>query len=382
MLWFGTFVNRAGQFIVPFLSLYLVSVGHSIAEAGLVAAHYGAGTVVAGFMGGLLADRWGRKKTMVMSLIAGATAMVLLGGANALAAIKLLAFAVGLSGDMHRPAMQAMVADIVAPEHRQRAFAYLYWVINLGFAIAPALAGVIALTSYRLLFWGDAATTLLCAALIVWFVPESRPERARGAAAKPSIWLVLQDTRFMLFALAMACVSTVMWANAVGLPTDMTRKGMSEATYGVVIGFNGVMIIFSQPLVSRLVARVARRTLVTGSTVLLGCGYGLYAWAQTPASYLGAIAIWTLGEVASFPAMSTMVANRAPADLRGRYQGVYSLSWGVGCLLGPWLSGQVISRAGHEMLWTGALGLALSAAAMFWIALGRFAEGAMPDGSV
>ncbi|HYG67771.1 MAG TPA: MFS transporter, partial [Anaeromyxobacteraceae bacterium] len=71
-LWAGALVNALGQFVFPFLALYLVSRGFSVAEAGGIVAGMGLGSIFAAPLGGILADRIGRRATLVGSLVLGA----------------------------------------------------------------------------------------------------------------------------------------------------------------------------------------------------------------------------------------------------------------------------------------------------------------------
>src|ERR671910_59479 len=64
----GTFVNRFGSFVAVFLVLYLREQGYSIAESGLVVSFYGIGNVVAAAVGGWVADRFGRRNALALSM--------------------------------------------------------------------------------------------------------------------------------------------------------------------------------------------------------------------------------------------------------------------------------------------------------------------------
>src|SRR4029078_4198651 len=76
----GIFVNRAGAFVVPFLSVYLTQArGYPAATAGFVAALYGAAARSASLIGGYLADHVGRRRTMLLALVLGGTGMIALG---------------------------------------------------------------------------------------------------------------------------------------------------------------------------------------------------------------------------------------------------------------------------------------------------------------
>src|SRR4051812_22215057 len=71
-LWTGLLVNRMGGFVYPFLMLYLTgSRGLTVAQAGRIVALYGAGSFAAALVGGRLADRIGRRRTMLFSLFGG-----------------------------------------------------------------------------------------------------------------------------------------------------------------------------------------------------------------------------------------------------------------------------------------------------------------------
>src|SRR5258705_2619899 len=76
ILFFGIFLNKFGTFVVPFLAIYMTGLGYSAAQAGLAIAAYGVGTLGACLLGGHLADRFGRRKTIVLSMFSAALAMI------------------------------------------------------------------------------------------------------------------------------------------------------------------------------------------------------------------------------------------------------------------------------------------------------------------
>src|SRR5437879_10827246 len=78
VLFAGTFINRFGGFVVPFLTLYLTGQGYSVTAAGLAVSAYGVGNLFALLVGGHLADRLGRRETIVLSMFCAAAVMLLL----------------------------------------------------------------------------------------------------------------------------------------------------------------------------------------------------------------------------------------------------------------------------------------------------------------
>src|SRR5882762_8045035 len=65
----GSFLNKFGTFVIPFLALYMTRQGFSVTQAGLAIGAYGLGNFVASILGGHLADTIGRRKTIILSMV-------------------------------------------------------------------------------------------------------------------------------------------------------------------------------------------------------------------------------------------------------------------------------------------------------------------------
>jgi MFS family permease len=357
--------------VFPFLTLYLTRErGLSPGEAGFVVSMFGLGSIASGPVGGTLADRWGRRPTMLVGLVGAASAMLALGFAQEVPLIAALTLALGFLQELYRPAVSAAVADIVPPETRVRAYGYLYWAVNLGFSIGPVIAGFMARVSYLALFAGDAGTTFVYA-LIVWRrVPETRPADATHErhTTVSGLGAVFGDGVFVVF-LALTFLSGLVFQQSwVTLPLDMQRHGISEAWYGGVIALNGVLIVLLQPGAVAIIGRERRTEALTVSAILMGAGFAVNALAGVGAPSIVAftigVVIWTLGEIAGAPIGSSFVADLAPTALRGRYQGTYSMSWGVASFAGPWIGMLTLGATGSAtVLWIacGALGALVAA---------------------
>jgi MFS family permease len=371
--WFvcaGVFVTRAGSFVLPFLALYLTQALHlSLARAGLVISLYGAGGAAAGPIGGFLADRLGRRITMVTALALGGTGMIGLSLAHRVEVLAPAIFFVALVSEMYRPAMQAAVADLVDVSDRVRAFGLIYWVINVGFAIGLTLGGLIASRSFFWLFVGDGLTTLIFASLIWAGVPETRPPSARRTGARPGgnplaeFFAPYRDLHFACFLGLSFCFALVFMQNATTFPVDMTAHGISKAAFGRALALNGVIIVLAQPFLGPFLARHNHSHSMAAGASLVGLGFGLNALARTVPLYTLGVIIWTVGEMGVLPVANTVVADLAPVELRGRYQGAYGLSFGLAVCAAPALGMYVLDRFGSVALWSGCLvlGLAITA---------------------
>ena len=167
-LWAGALVNRIGTFVVPFLALYLTERrGLPVSSTGLVVSLWGLGSAASAPVGGWLADRIGRRPTMVGALALGGASMMALGLAERLEIIAPATLLVGFLGDLYRPGLFAAVSDLVPVADRARAFGLVYWAANLGIAVAVSLGGLLASVSYLVLFVADGATTLAFAAMLM-----------------------------------------------------------------------------------------------------------------------------------------------------------------------------------------------------------------------
>ncbi|MEV6513258.1 MFS transporter [Streptomyces sp. NPDC051642] len=356
-LWTSTLVNRLGAFVSTFMALYLtLDRGYSATYAGLVASLYGLGGVVSSIGSGVLTDRIGRRPTLLIAQSSTAASVALLGFMHDPVAIAAVACLVGAASNASRPAVQAMMADIVRPEDRVRAFSLNYWAINLGFAISSMAAGFIAEVSYRAGFLLEAGMTAVCAVVVFLRLPESRPTVAttadgREPAAPVGLGTVLRDGRFMSVVGLSFLVAVVFQQGSVGLPVAMGEAGFTPADYGTAIAVNGFLIVVLQIPVTRLIEHRDAKRLLVVSSILAGYGFGLTAFAGSVGVFALTVCVWTLGEMINAPTQTGLVVRLSPVQGRGRYQGMYTLSWAVAALVAPLMSGFVIDRFGAAWLW-------------------------------
>jgi MFS family permease len=371
-LWTGTLVNRMGSFVIIFLAIYLtVERDFSASYAGLVLGLYGAGGAIGVLTGGVLADRWGRRPTLLTAHLGAATTMLGLGFARDRYAIAAGALLLGVVAEAARPAFSAMMVDVVPEGDRLRAFTLNYWAINLGFACSAVLAGLAAQAGYLLLFVVDAATTLVTATIVFLRVRETRPATSRARAAAPTragLHTVFGDRVFLAYIALNVLVALVFLQHLSTLPIAMGQDGLSPATYGSVIALNGVMIVAGQLFIPRLIRDRGRSRTMAVATVVIGAGFGLTALADTALVYAASVLIWTFGEMLNSPSNATLMAELSPAALRGRYQGVFSLSWSVAAFTAPVLGGYVQQHAGNAVVWWGCAAIGGFVAAMHLLA--------------
>jgi MFS family permease len=357
------FVSRAGGLARAFLVLYLTQErGLSPTTAGAVVAAVGIGDIGSQLLGGWLGDRIGRRQTMLLGFLGTAVALVALGSAETMPAICAAAFGVGLMAELFRPVGSAAVADLPAHE-RVRAFGLLFWAANLGFTVSTVAAGVLVQQGYGILFWINAAASVL-AALIVWrHVPETRPPMAK--VARQALLPVIRRDPVMLVMVAIHVVYFTMFLQSFStLPLVMAGDGHGPETYGAILALNGIVIVLVQPIAVRLLDGRDTASVLAISMLLVGIGGGLGAVVHSSTLHAASILVWTLGQIGVSVMFGATFAGLAPADLRGRIMGVASATWSLGAVLGPLLGTALLDHAGRTALWAAcwATGLALFAA--------------------
>lgn len=379
LLFFGTLINRIGGFVVPFLTLYLTNQRNiPIAQAGLIVSLFGAGSFLAQLIGGELTDRFGRKPVLSISFLVTPIFVILLGFVKNIWIIAACTFLVGIFTDLHRPAVSAAIADIVPAEDRPRAYGYMYWAINLGAAIAPVLAGLLAAFSYLYLFLGDGITTLLFGLIVLFGFRETRPtEAAAHHTSHTSLSERVQQLKsapvLLWFSFITLFFGIIYMQGNVTLPLDMQSHGLGPEKYGLAIAVNGILIVMLTIPISNMAVKWPRFETISIAVIFSAVGFGFTAFADNFALFIVSVIIWTIGEIAATSVAPSIIADLAPIELRGVYQGIFGSAWGLSFFIGPILGSWVYQSFGASTLWISCfiVGLILSAS---YFTLGKFAS--------
>ncbi|GAB3842786.1 MDR family MFS transporter [Nesterenkonia populi] len=381
-LWLARLIIMVGHFVVPFMTIFLTSqVGLTAGSAGMVVAAFGVGVVVSGLVGGVLADRIGRKVTLVGSQLLSVVVLVFIPAAQDQLVISGLLALYGLFNGCSYPVIATMIGDLVEPAHRRLAFNYNYWAVNLGYAIGPLMAGFMADTRFELIFYGQALMLTASMAVVVVKVPDSDAagavrapaaagkglRRRLGKPDKGGLRQVLRDRTFVTFGLVMLIYSIVYVQSTTTLPLVMADQGFPSSAYGMLLTLNGVLLCILQIPTARIFGRIPRNLCVALFILVTAAGVGLQAAATTLVVYFIAVAIWTLGEMGSHPQAQSLAADLAEPARRGRYQGIFSMHKSLAMVIGPVLGGFVLEAFGASVLWLGAAGLCVVAAGLLML---------------
>jgi len=374
VLWAGTLLNRLGGTVFFLLGVYLTRERGLRPElAGLIISLNAAGGLFAGPVGGALTDRVGRRATLLLGTATAGTLMLALGFARSTFAIVAIAPGLGFFTDLCRPPVQAAVADLVPPADRPRAYGLLYWAFNLGFTAAAAVGGALAEHHFTLLFVLDGTTTLAYGAIVLFGLPETRPADPAGKAPILARFAApFRDRGFVAFTSVQLLLLLAFAQVLLALPLDMRAHGLGTGAIGRMFAFNGLLIVFLQPLALKTIRGSGGVRLLAAGAAFAGLGLGATALARGAGGFAAATAIWTAGEICFSIAVPTVLANLAPVHQRGTYQGTYQLAWGTAGTLAPVVGSAVLADLGRGALWLGCLCAGLLAAALHLRITARF----------
>jgi MFS family permease len=279
-----------------------------------------------------------------------------LGMVRELDLITVMVGVVGFFSELYRPAVFAIVADVVPPMQRIQAYGLLHWVINMGFSFAAIAGGLLADIDFTLLFFADAATTAIYGVIVAFAVPETRPaQAARAAKTRPSRpWFTDRElVVYVVITFGLALLPN----QTTALSAYMTHQGFSPAAFGGVLAVNGVFIIALQPVIAAWSTHRDPTRVVAAAALLYGGGFAMHGLAPSIWLHAAAVMVWTVGEIFESPTRSAIIAALAPADARGRYLGALAMTFGAAQLTGPKLGTWTLQHAGPGVLWASCLGL-------------------------
>jgi len=325
----GELVNRAGNMAMAFMTFFLAARGLGPAEIGQVMIAFGLGCLASQPIGGVLADRVGRRRTLLVGLLLSAGALAFMGSARGFAQLVVAAAVLGTVSEIYRPAAAALVADVVPYAKRSQAYGLLFWAVNLGYPVAGVTAGLLAANGYWLLFAVDSASCLAFAFIIAVALPRSpKPSPLSASRSSGYLW-VLRDRLLVLLLLLNLCNACVYAEAFVAVPLAVQRAGLGPQAYSLTPVLNGLLIVVLQPVSSRLLHSLTRLRVLAIAWLLIVVGMALTGVAASAVEFALTASVWTLGEIAAGGVIAALAADLAPAHSRARYQALFGWTSGA-----------------------------------------------------
>lgn len=354
--------NMAFGLVIPFLALFMSKdLGLDPLLIGVVLAAYTVSGMPAMIIGGMLADKIGRKIVLVSSLGLMSVAMLMYFFVNSFEAIFVVAIADAFVGYLYMPAANAMIADVIPSSDRPRAYSTLRIAWNVGIVIGPVVgAALVAAYSFRHLFvFGSAILAFACVMNTV-FIPETKPKVVGESVTFRKVFAVASDRPFLVLSIMTGVFWFFFsqWLSVLPLYAD-AELGVDEAAFGLVFAVSAAMVIALQLWITSKVMLLRRSRVLLAGHLIASLGFALIFLTVDFYTLLGCVAVITMGEIVFMSVISAIIADLAPEDKRGIYMGfsglVQTLGGGIGFLFGMWLLGAL---AHEEYIWLvfGAIG--------------------------
>ncbi|MDQ2716329.1 MAG: MFS transporter [Chloroflexota bacterium] len=321
--------------------------------------------IAAGFLGGVLVDRLGYKRTSVIADLASGAAIALIpllyySVGLAFWQLLILVFCAALFNAPGASARTALLPDIAGPAGMslERANALLHAIERGSRLLGAPLAGIlIALLGTSWVLWLDAASFVISALLIGLVIPRPRPTEGAQAMAKASGGYLAELGAGLRFIrhnrLVLAIVLTIIITNfldsplsAVVMPVYAKQRFGSPLALGLIEAAWGGGALVSALIYSALAPRLPRRATFIAAFILIGLPFWLLTSLPSLPFTLVAMAIIGAGSGPINPLLWTLSQERVPADMRGRVFGAIGAAAFAAMPLGLILAGYLVDAVG------------------------------------
>lgn len=350
-----------------FLGLWaLRSLGASQTELGLAFAAAAIAAIGAGYLGGRLSDRIGRRRPI---LVASAALVVFGAGLAFVGHHVLLGLAlmvcVGAAGGTLLTAHQVVLTDLVPRERHEHAFASARVVQNIGFVAGPLIGAGLLTIGWRTLFLGTSAIAALGFVVALGAIPRKLPCSTDEPGERSSLRTILRDPSFAVILAAGTLAAMVYISYETLLPISLVQShGVAPAAWGILLAINPIAVVLLQIRVTASAGRLHEFARLAAGVAAMGTPFLLVAVSTAVPLLILMLVLFVLGEMLWVPPSQALIARLAPDEKRGAYLGASSAMWPAAFALGPLLGLQVRSMFGDTAMWcavaiTGSLSIAL-----------------------
>ncbi|MCM2341858.1 MFS transporter [Rhodoferax sp.] len=356
-------MDVSSELIHSLLPVFMVTtLGISVFVVGLIEGAAEATALIVKVFSGALSDYWGKRKPLaVLGYGLGALSKPLFALATSSGWIITARLADRVGKGIRGAPRDALVADIAPPELRGAAFGLRQSLDTVGAFLGPMLAiGFMLLwqDDFRAVFWVATVPAVLCVALLVWGVQEpdrsvthkrlNPISRANLARLRPAYWWVV----------GVGAVFTLARFSEAFLVLRAQQGGLALAwTPLVLIGMNIVYAACAYPF-GKLADKLSHTSLLGWGLLLLIGADVLLAFGNNGVIFWAGVALWGLHMAMTQGLLAAMVADTAPADLRGTAYGFFNLLSGVAMLVASGLAGWLWQSFGASFTFMAGVGFA------------------------
>lgn len=335
----------------PLTTIYMHNyLKQSLTFSGIVLFLMSMAMIAGNYVGGRLFDHW---RPYWAAIVGGAISTLTLASLifwHALWPYAVGLIIVGFGDGISMTVVNSYAATVTARSNRY-VFNMLYMALNVGVVIGTLLVGYLLELGISVVFM---VTTACYVGLMVIVLTTFNVTPATG---KDPIKVKVQDTTpsshrqliwliaFMIFTIYL---SYALWESI--LSVHMTNLGIPFRKYSEVWTVNGLLIIFSQPIVSLFNERFKIGTQIGVGITLFALSFLGLVFARQYVDFIIIMVVLTVGEVIGLPIAPAWVDDMAADDQRGKYQGRYNMALSLGRAVGPLFGGMMLAQFSYAVL--------------------------------
>jgi MFS family permease len=365
-------VSLAGSTMWSFMAIWAVD---ELGEKDLLPFAFLVGALLSGasgYFGGYLSDRLGRRRIILFGegvMVVYPLVLLAVSG-NPRAGVAALAFA-GVFGALGGSVAQAMVADLVAPERHESAYASVRVAANFGVVLGPPFGGLLLIVgSWTLLFVGVAIMSVVAWIVAFRFLPRGGAYAPEGPPERGSMGVILRDRPFLLFLGSAVFAWLVYVAYEIVLPVSLVDGyGYAPAAWGFLVWINPLLVTLFQIRLTRATSHIAAAPRLVVAMLVMGLPYLVLVFDQSLMAVLFVLTVFVFGEMLWVPTAQAVVADLAPEDIRGAYMGAFGSAPAIGFAIAPLIGLQVRNSFGDEVTWIMFAAISVVAAVLGALAL-------------
>lgn len=358
-VWFliiGMFINTMGNsFLWPLHTIYMHEhLGQTLTMAGFVLMINAGTGVIGNLLGGYLFDRIGGYKSIMFGIILSMISLVLLTLWHGWPEYIWFVAILGFSGGIIFPSMYALVGS-VWPEGGRKAFNAIYLSQNLGVALGPAVAGLVADHNINNIFLANLLTYVLFLVVAgVYYRKMGLAPNINASVLKSSKKIKQKAPFYALLIVTIGYMFTwvayVQWTSTIS--THVLDLGITLKQYSLLWTINGGLILAAQPLIKPIINRLEHKIktqMILGIAIFMA-SFVVVSYAEDYTMFIVAMVILTLGEVFIWPAVPTLAGQLAPKGREGFYQGIVNSMATIGRMIGPLAGGILVDVYGIQAM--------------------------------
>lgn len=373
-------INRFGDFVIPFLSLYLVTkMGFDAKTTGLIVTIAIILQVPGSLIGGKIADHYGRKITYLVSQTVAGLCILLCAFIPGKTIIAFL-FISTFCGAAVKPTLNTMVYDRLPPEKRKHGHSLVYLGINLGVAVGPLVAGFLFNHYLKWFFIGDALTSFLAVLLVLFSISDQEAiHLQQGKSCQNNNGLIadlVRKPQIMIFFMLSMVFSFVYVQNSFSLPLMMKAMFHDKGPIymGYVMSINAVTVLTLTTFITALTRKVPFLLNIAAAGVFYAIGFGMVGWSGYFPLFMISTILWTVGEILDATNSGIFIANNCQENIRARYSALMMITGSTGKALGTLVMGGYIKIWGITSVWPFIMGVAMLNAFLIYLLYAHIAK--------